>query len=115
MIAEEIAEMLSTDMQKEGICGRTLTLKLKTAAFEVCDILFRQVAINFTVVILMLYILTIICNLQLRTRAMTLQKHISSSKDILKHASKLLKAELPISLRLIGGHVHGLLFTCVFA
>uniref|UniRef100_A0A803NNW8 DNA polymerase kappa n=1 Tax=Cannabis sativa TaxID=3483 RepID=A0A803NNW8_CANSA len=69
---EELSEMLSADMQKEGLCGRTLTLKLKTAAFE------------------------------LRTRAVSLQKHICSSEDILKHASKLLKAEFPISLRLIG-------------
>ncbi|KAJ1381624.1 UmuC domain [Sesbania bispinosa] len=68
----ELAEMLSADMQKEGLCGRTLTLKLKTASFEV------------------------------RTRAVTLQKYISSSEDILKHASNLLKAELPISVRLIG-------------
>ncbi|KDO57898.1 hypothetical protein CISIN_1g005785mg [Citrus sinensis] len=68
----EIAEMLSADMQKEGLRGRTLTLKLKTASFEV------------------------------RTRAVTLQKYISSSEDILKHASVLLKAELPVSLRLIG-------------
>ncbi|XP_027361380.1 DNA polymerase kappa [Abrus precatorius] len=68
----ELAEMLSTDMQKEGLCGRTLTLKLKTASFKV------------------------------RTRAVTLQRYISSSEDILKHASKLLKAELPISVRLIG-------------
>ncbi|ESW29201.1 hypothetical protein PHAVU_002G051600 [Phaseolus vulgaris] len=68
----ELAEMLSVDMQKEGLCGRTLTLKLKTASFEV------------------------------RTRAVTLQKYISSSEDILKHAKKLLKAELPISVRLIG-------------
>ncbi|KAJ7967577.1 DNA polymerase [Quillaja saponaria] len=69
---EELVEMLSVDMQKEGLCGRTLTLKLKTASFEV------------------------------RTRALTLQNYISSREDILKHASKLLKAELPISLRLIG-------------
>lgn len=41
-------------------------------------------------------------NFQVRTRAVTLQKYISSSDDILKHASNLLKAELPISLRLIG-------------
>ncbi|MBA0682931.1 hypothetical protein Goari_024616, partial [Gossypium aridum] len=67
----DIAQMLSADMQKEGLSGRTLTLKLKTASFEV------------------------------RTRAVTLQKYISSSDDILKHASNLLKAELPISLRLI--------------
>ncbi|KAD3066390.1 hypothetical protein R6Q59_019429 [Mikania micrantha] len=68
----ELAEMLSADMEKEGLHGRTLTLKLKTESFEV------------------------------RTRALTLQSYICSSKDILKHASKLLKAELPVSLRLIG-------------
>ncbi|XP_022148772.1 DNA polymerase kappa isoform X3 [Momordica charantia] len=68
----DLAEMLSMDMQKEGLSGRTLTVKLKTASFEV------------------------------RTRAVTLQKYICSSSDILQHASKLLKAELPISLRLIG-------------
>ncbi|KAB1208366.1 DNA polymerase kappa [Morella rubra] len=67
----DLAEMLSADMQKEGLSGRTLTLKLKTSSFEV------------------------------RTRAVTLQKYISSSEDILKHATKLLKAELPVSLRLI--------------
>eukprot|EP00262_Sarcandra_glabra_P012622 TRINITY_DN3289_c0_g1_i1.p1 TRINITY_DN3289_c0_g1~~TRINITY_DN3289_c0_g1_i1.p1 ORF type:complete len:693 (-),score=131.96 TRINITY_DN3289_c0_g1_i1:31-2109(-) len=68
----EIAEALSNDMQKGGLCGRTLTLKLKTASFEV------------------------------QTRAVSLQKYIYSSEDILNHASKLLKAELPLSLRLIG-------------
>lgn len=35
LCAAELAEMLSTDMQKEGLLGRTLTLKLKTASFEV--------------------------------------------------------------------------------
>lgn len=68
----DISEMLSAEMQKEGLSGRTLTLKLKTASFEV------------------------------RSRAVTLHKYICSSDDILRHASKLLKAELPISLRLIG-------------
>ncbi|KAI5434929.1 hypothetical protein KIW84_021668 [Lathyrus oleraceus] len=72
MFAMELAEMLSTDMQKEGLHGRTLTLKLKTTSFEV------------------------------RNRAVTLQNYINSSEDILKHASKLLKAELPVSVRLIG-------------
>ncbi|CAI9275394.1 unnamed protein product [Lactuca saligna] len=38
-----------------------------------------------------------------RSRAITLQSYIRSIKDILKHASKLLKAELPLSLRLIDG------------
>lgn len=44
MVAEDIADMLSTDMQKEGLCGRTLTLKLKTASFEVCLLLYHQSA-----------------------------------------------------------------------
>ncbi|KAJ4834939.1 hypothetical protein Tsubulata_047374 [Turnera subulata] len=70
--AADIAEMLCNDMQKEGLSGRTLTLKLKTASFEV------------------------------RSRAVTLQNYICSSEDILKYATKLLKAELPVSLRLIG-------------
>ncbi|KAL5706788.1 DNA-directed DNA polymerase [Ranunculus cassubicifolius] len=68
----EIAESLSNDMKKESLCGRTLTLKLKTASFEV------------------------------RTRAVSLQKYIFSSEDILHYASNLLKAELPLSLRLTG-------------
>ncbi|KAK1293673.1 hypothetical protein QJS10_CPB17g02252 [Acorus calamus] len=69
---DEIAETLSNDMHKEDLSGRTLTLKLKTASFEV------------------------------RTRAVSLQKYINSKQDILSHASKLLKAELPLSLRLMG-------------
>ncbi|XP_010905640.2 DNA polymerase kappa isoform X1 [Elaeis guineensis] len=68
----DIAETLSNDMQKECIWGRTLTLKLKTASFEV------------------------------RTRAVSLQKFIQSKEEILTYASKLLKAELPLSLRLMG-------------
>ncbi|KAG9440513.1 hypothetical protein H6P81_020678 [Aristolochia fimbriata] len=69
---EEIAENLSNDMNREGLTGRTLTLKVKTASFEV------------------------------RSRAVTLQRYICSKEDILTHASKLLKSELPLSLRLIG-------------
>lgn len=68
----ELADMLSSDLQKEGISGRTLTLKLKSASFEV------------------------------RTRAVTLPNYIHSREDILRHASTLLKAELPLSIRLIG-------------
>ncbi|KAK3035721.1 hypothetical protein RJ639_033423, partial [Escallonia herrerae] len=70
----ELANMLSADMEKESLYGRTLTLKLKTASFEV------------------------------RTRALTLHNYTCSSEDILNHASKLLKAELPVSLRLIGNN-----------
>ncbi|KAL8541590.1 hypothetical protein ACS0TY_002742 [Phlomoides rotata] len=68
----DLSQNLSSDMKKEGLRGRTLTLKLKTSCFEV------------------------------RTRAVTLAHYICSSEDILKHATKLLKAELPVSLRLMG-------------
>uniref|UniRef100_A0A0D9VWE1 Calcium-transporting ATPase n=1 Tax=Leersia perrieri TaxID=77586 RepID=A0A0D9VWE1_9ORYZ len=69
---DNLAENLADDMQKECLKGRTLTLKLKTAAFEV------------------------------RTRATTTQNYINSKEDILIYARKLLKAELPLSLRLMG-------------
>ncbi|KAF0921982.1 hypothetical protein E2562_020666, partial [Oryza meyeriana var. granulata] len=69
---DNLAENLADDMQKECLKGRTLTLKLKTAAFEV------------------------------RTRAVTTQNYINSKEDILIYARKLLKAELPLSLRLMG-------------
>ncbi|KAI4371373.1 hypothetical protein MLD38_019616 [Melastoma candidum] len=68
----ELAELLCADMQKEGLHGRTLTLKLKNASFEV------------------------------KTRALTLQKYICSKDEIYQYGSKLLKAELPNSLRLMG-------------
>nr|CAD1841342.1 unnamed protein product [Ananas comosus var. bracteatus] len=68
----DIAESLSRDMQKESLWGRTLTLKLKTSSFEV------------------------------RTRAMSLPKYTNSKEDIVMYGSRLLKAELPLSLRLMG-------------
>lgn len=67
-----LAENLADDLQKDGLKGRTLTLKLKTANFEV------------------------------RTRAATTRNYINSKQDILVYAMKLLKAELPLSLRLMG-------------
>ncbi|KAG6421919.1 hypothetical protein SASPL_118479 [Salvia splendens] len=70
--AVDLSENLSSDLKKEGIRGRTLTLKLKTSSFEV------------------------------RTRAVTLPYNTCSSEEILKQAKKLLKAELPVSLRLMG-------------
>ncbi|KAG7568089.1 Retrotransposon gag domain [Arabidopsis thaliana x Arabidopsis arenosa] len=39
-----------------------------------------------------------ICYAQIRSRAVSLQRYTCSSDDILKHATKLLKAELPVSL-----------------
>jgi hypothetical protein len=47
----------------------------------------------------------LISTYQVRTRAVSLQKYISSKEEILTHASKLLKAELPLSLRLMGKHL----------
>lgn len=69
---EELAENLSKDMETECLQGRTLTLKLKTINFEV------------------------------RTRSLTLAFSIHKKEDLTFHASKLLKAELPLSLRLMG-------------
>ena len=59
-------------MAREDLKGKTLTLKLKTTAFEV------------------------------RTRAQSLPQHIWTAADIQAVALRLLKAELPIEIRLMG-------------
>ena len=71
----ELAEKLAEDVTGEGLKGRTITLKLKTTNFEV------------------------------RTRAATLSRHISASEDILREALRLLRAELPITIRLMVSHL----------
>lgn len=48
MLAGEIAEMLSTDLQKEDLHGRTLTLKIKTASFEVLMMLYHHSPVIFS-------------------------------------------------------------------
>ena len=58
-------------MAEEGLSGKTLTLKLKTTAFEV------------------------------RTRAYTLAQHIHTAEDIRNVALRLLQAELPVEIRLM--------------
>lgn len=58
-------------MASEGLKGRTVTLKLKTTNFEV------------------------------RTRAATLTRHISTYEDIHREALRLLRLELPITIRLM--------------
>ncbi|KAK6159198.1 hypothetical protein DH2020_006512 [Rehmannia glutinosa] len=78
----DISENLSSDLKKQGFRGRTLTLKLKTSCLR--------------------YSWCIAASLGVRTRAVTLPNYICSSEDIMKHATKLLKAELPVSLRLMG-------------
>ncbi|GBG64296.1 hypothetical protein CBR_g41215 [Chara braunii] len=72
MKLEELAGMLESDMATEELHGRTLTLKLKTVDFEV------------------------------RTRSVTLTTYICTKEEMMPHAVKLLKAELPISVRLMG-------------
>ena len=42
---------------------------------------------------------------QVRTRAVTTRGYINSKEDILIYATKLLKAEMPLSLRLMGKFV----------
>ena len=67
----ELSEKLAEDMASEGLKGKTLTLKLKETNFEV------------------------------RTRNATLTHHIHSKEDIFREALKLLRAELPITIRLM--------------
>jgi len=59
-------------MARENLKGKTLTLKLKSTAFE------------------------------LRSRAHSLPQHISTASEIEAVALRLLKAELPIEIRLMG-------------
>ena len=67
----ELSERMAEDMASEGLRGKTLTLKLKETNFEV------------------------------RTRNITLTRHISSREDIMREALKLLRAEMPITIRLM--------------
>ena len=67
----ELADKLAEEMAEEGLSGKTLTLKLKTTAFEV------------------------------RTRAYTLAQHIHTAEDIRNVALRLLQAELPVEIRLM--------------
>lgn len=59
-------------MAEECLRGKTLTLKLKATNFEV------------------------------RTRAVTLQQPVSTAQEILQPALRLLRAEMPIEIRLMG-------------
>ena len=81
----ELSEKLAEDLASEGLKGKTITLKLKETNFEV------------------------------RTRNITLTRHISSREDILHEALKLLRSELPITIRLMVRHFRYLrrALTCV--
>ena len=68
---KDLCGKLAEDLAAEGLRGKTLTLKLKTTGFE------------------------------LRTRDKTLTSHISAEEDLFREALKLLRPELPITIRLM--------------
>ena len=68
---QELCGKLAEDLAAEGLRGKTITLKLKTTGFEV------------------------------RTRDRTLTRHISGADELFKEAVRLLRAEVPITIRLM--------------
>lgn len=76
--AVELVQHLVADMTGEGIEGRVLTLKLKLSTFET------------------------------RQRSKTLPRHSCREEDLLAAALALLRAELPLELRLMGVRMGGL-------
>ncbi|GIL83396.1 hypothetical protein Vretifemale_12223, partial [Volvox reticuliferus] len=71
-MAKQLVESLAADMASEDLEGRNLTLKLKLSSFEV------------------------------RTRAATLPRHLRKASDMLPTVLRLLRAEGPLELRLMG-------------
>jgi hypothetical protein len=68
---QELCGKLAEDLAAEGLRGKTITLKLKTTGFEV------------------------------RTRDRTLTRHISGGEELFREALRLLRAEVPITIRLM--------------
>jgi hypothetical protein len=71
-MATGLVDSVCADMVGEGIEGRTVTLKLKEESFKV------------------------------RTRSVTLARHSDRPDEVLRAVLKLLRAELPITARLMG-------------
>ncbi|GIL53058.1 hypothetical protein Vafri_8749 [Volvox africanus] len=71
-MAKQLVESLAADMASEDLEGRNLTLKLKLSSFEV------------------------------RTRAATLPRYLRTASDMLPTVLRLLRAEGPLELRLMG-------------
>lgn len=74
---KELAEALSEELREKKLAAKTITLKLKTADFDV------------------------------KARSKTLPNFTASGKDIFRVSSELLHLELPICLRLMGIRVKG--------
>ncbi|KAK9862385.1 hypothetical protein WJX84_004497 [Apatococcus fuscideae] len=102
----ELAEKLAEEMAAEGLKGKTCTLKLKETTFEVqaCELaekLAEEMAdegLKGKTLTLKLKETTF----ELRTRAHTSSQFISSVADIRNVALRLLRAEMPIAIRLMG-------------
>ncbi|CAI5481873.1 unnamed protein product [Closterium sp. Yama58-4] len=69
---EELSFAMAKDLEEHGMKGRTLTLKLKTTAFEV------------------------------RTRAVSVPDPIGSQQEMWPLVVRLIRPELPVSVRLLG-------------
>ncbi|GJQ15477.1 hypothetical protein GpartN1_g7268.t1 [Galdieria partita] len=77
-ICESVSELLSSDLEAEDLCAKTVTLKIKCSDFSI------------------------------RTRGVTKCFFIYRYEQILENAWKLLLKELPVEIRLLGVRVNGL-------
>eukprot|EP01023_Acetabularia_acetabulum_P004633 TRINITY_DN1196_c0_g2_i1.p1 TRINITY_DN1196_c0_g2~~TRINITY_DN1196_c0_g2_i1.p1 ORF type:complete len:314 (-),score=14.00 TRINITY_DN1196_c0_g2_i1:56-997(-) len=77
MKARELCSTLSQELQSNKLIGRTVTVKFKLSTFQV------------------------------HTRSHTMQKYVNQAEEIFQVAWKLIKAELPIEIRLMGVRVSG--------
>ena len=81
-------------MAQKKMKARTLTLKLKTPGFEVERVVRVEVGGGGHA--------DVALGWQVRTRAASLPNYISTEEELTPVALKLLQAELPISVRLMG-------------
>ncbi|PJF20071.1 hypothetical protein PSACC_00118 [Paramicrosporidium saccamoebae] len=78
VVLKKLCKRLAEDLLEEEWAGKTVSIKMKTAAFDTL------------------------------TRAVTLENPVSTDEEIYKHASKLLSKNKPPDLRLLGVRLSGL-------